>query len=142
VLNPQGGDVIQAMKSGILEVADVLVVNKSDLGTAQRMVNDLVAIMTLRSVGSWVPPVIPVSVLQDSGLDTFNAALAGHALATSRTDTDKRRDLRSYGLRSALIARIDELLTSYPDVVWDGRLADVQARLLRDLTRAGSGSEN
>jgi LAO/AO transport system kinase len=137
VLNPQGGDVIQAMKSGILEVADVLVVNKSDLGTAQRMVGDLVGMMALRAAGSWVPPVFPVSVLQDTGLDQLNAALAAHALATSRTDTDKRRDLRRYGLRSALTARIDELLTSYPNEVWDGCLADVQARLLRDLTSGG-----
>jgi hypothetical protein len=45
--------------------------------------------------------------------------------------------LRRYGLRSALTARIDELLASYPNQVWDGRLADVQARLLRDLTRIG-----
>lgn len=135
VLNPQAGDVIQAMKAGILEVADILVVNKADLDSADRMVRELAGMVALRPAGCWSPPVVPVSVLRGTGLDALDEALTAHARAMPRADIQKRRDLRRYGLQSALTARMDELLASYPPDLWDGDLAAIRERLLTDLPK-------
>ncbi|HEY0448251.1 methylmalonyl Co-A mutase-associated GTPase MeaB [Actinophytocola sp.] len=58
VLNPNAGDAIQLEKAGVLEVADVYVVNKTDLPGADRLVRDLHTMLGLGTCGSWVPRVV------------------------------------------------------------------------------------
>lgn len=78
VVQPGSGDVLQFLKSGIMEIPDVLVVTKSDLGTiAQRARRDLVA--TLRSVGEHATQVVTVSsVAPVQGFDDLIDALDAH----------------------------------------------------------------
>jgi LAO/AO transport system kinase len=78
VVQPASGDTLQFLKAGIMEVPDVLVVTKSDLGdVAQRARRDLIA--ALRAVGSSGTPVISVSsVPPPSGIDELVAALDEH----------------------------------------------------------------
>jgi LAO/AO transport system kinase len=77
VVQPGSGDVLQFLKAGIMEVPDVLVVTKSDLGTvAQRAVRDLRA--ALRSLGDDAP-VVPVSSIHPvAGIDELADALDEH----------------------------------------------------------------
>jgi LAO/AO transport system kinase len=77
VVQPGSGDVLQFLKAGIMEVPDVLVVTKSDLGTvAQRAVRDLRA--ALRSLGDDAP-VVPVSSVHPvAGIDDLADALDAH----------------------------------------------------------------
>jgi LAO/AO transport system kinase len=78
VVQPGGGDVLQFLKAGIMEVPDVLVVTKADLGQiAARARRDLGA--ALRSLGSSSTPVLAVSSLAPaSGIDELVAALDEH----------------------------------------------------------------
>jgi len=91
IVQPGGGDVLQFLKSGIMEIPDVLVVTKADLGEiALRSRRDLAA--ALRSLGSRRTPVIAVSSLPPaSGIGDLVAALDEH-----RADIDvAARRLRS-----------------------------------------------
>ena len=81
VVQPGSGDVLQFLKAGIMEVPDVLVVTKSDLGrVAQRALADLRA--ALRSLGAGDTPVVSVSSIAPvSGIDELIEALDGHRQA-------------------------------------------------------------
>jgi LAO/AO transport system kinase len=78
VVQPGSGDALQFLKSGIMEIPDVLVVTKADLGQlAVRTRRDLSA--ALRSLGSRSTPVLAVSSLPPpQGIEELLAALAGH----------------------------------------------------------------
>jgi LAO/AO transport system kinase len=88
VIQPGSGDVLQFLKAGIMEVPDVLVVTKADLGrVAQRAMADLRS--ALRSVGARDKDVVAVSsVAPPSGIDELLAALAAHR---DRLDLGARR---------------------------------------------------
>ena len=81
VLCPGAGDGVQALKAGILEVADVLCVNKADLPGAERLVSDLEEAVELRAVGlrdGWITPVISCSAGKAEGIGEVMNALASH----------------------------------------------------------------
>jgi LAO/AO transport system kinase len=88
VATPGGGDTLQFMKAGLLELADVFVVNKADLGAAAaRTARELEAGVHLseREAKGWQPPVKLVSARDGTGVDELIAALDAHradALAT------------------------------------------------------------
>lgn len=66
---PGMGDDIQSIKAGILEIADVLVVNKADYSGADRMVRDLKAMLDLRHApAAWTPPILKTVAVKDEGL--------------------------------------------------------------------------
>ncbi len=90
VIQPGSGDVLQFLKAGIMEVPDVLVVTKSDLGRiADRTVADLR--VALRSLGAGEVEVVPASSVAPSGIAELAAALDRH-----RADLDlAARRLRS-----------------------------------------------
>lgn len=78
VAQPASGDVLQFLKAGILEIPDILVVNKMDLGTvARRAKADLRAALAVASAagdGSSPPPIVPTSAAVGSGIDELIAA--------------------------------------------------------------------
>jgi LAO/AO transport system kinase len=81
VLCPGAGDGIQAMKAGLLEVADILVVNKSDQDGADRLVSDLkeaVHVRFHRRDEEWSVPVVACSAGTGAGVDDVLAALDDH----------------------------------------------------------------
>ncbi len=81
VVNPGAGDTLQFMKAGILELPDVFVVNKGDLGAeARRTAGELESGLGLgeaRDAG-WTPPVLLASAREGSGIDALVAALDAH----------------------------------------------------------------
>lgn len=80
VLCPGAGDGIQAMKSGLLEVADVIVVNKDDMLGADRLAMDLEEAVHIRLAGrsDWVTPVVRASAGKDQGTRAVLDAVAAH----------------------------------------------------------------
>ncbi len=79
VLCPGAGDGIQAMKAGLLEVADVLVVNKSDMPGAERLINDLTEAVHVRfTKRAWQVPVVAASAGTSKGIDDVLDAIAAH----------------------------------------------------------------
>jgi LAO/AO transport system kinase len=95
VAQPGAGDLLQFMKAGVLELPDVFVVNKADLGAAaDRTRSELEAGLGLseRSVAGWTAPVILTSARDGTGIDTLAAALDAHRAAlTSSGELARRR---------------------------------------------------
>jgi LAO/AO transport system kinase len=73
---PNSGDDVQAMKAGVLEIADVLVVNKADLPLAQRTGDQLRNMLKLRSEKRDVA-IIETVATKESGVETLSAAIDG-----------------------------------------------------------------
>ncbi len=70
VLVPESGDAVQAMKSGLMEIADFFVVNKSDREGADQAVRALKTILTMRithAADEWIPPVIKTTASKNIG---------------------------------------------------------------------------
>jgi len=95
VLVPEAGDAVQVMKAGLLEIADVFVVNKADRDGAERMQSELVQMLHLRPPSPWTIPVLLTQAVTDTGIAELVAALdAHHAFAATdaaRADRDRRR---------------------------------------------------
>ncbi|MGU7784930.1 ArgK/MeaB family GTPase [Burkholderia sp. PU8-34] len=80
LLLPDSGDIVQAMKAGIMEMADIFVVNKADLQGAQRMATDIrrIAAVTRRPDGAWVPPVLLTAASQPASIRALSDAIDAH----------------------------------------------------------------
>jgi LAO/AO transport system kinase len=92
VLVPESGDAIQGMKAGLMEIADVFAINKSDREGSDRFAADLRAAIHLKHWGEWTPPIVPVVALHDKGMDEFHAAITQHLeFLKSSGLFDKRR---------------------------------------------------
>ena len=80
VLTPGAGDEIQTMKAGILEAADILVVNKADKEGADRLKADLESMLELKAPRpeEWQSPVILTEAIHDKGTEELAGAILGH----------------------------------------------------------------
>jgi LAO/AO transport system kinase len=93
VLLPESGDIVQAMKAGIMEMADIFVVNKADLPGAQKMATDIkrIAALARRTEGDWRPPVLLVSSSQAGTVAELSACIDRHQAWLA--ETQKRATL-------------------------------------------------
>ncbi|MCM3886347.1 methylmalonyl Co-A mutase-associated GTPase MeaB [Frankia sp. R82] len=98
LLAPGAGDGVQAVKAGLLEVADILVVNKIDQPGAGRTVADLTAMLRLRvDAGASAPPgVVRLAAAQGEGIDTLVERIAAHRRGLAATgELEHRRVARA-----------------------------------------------
>jgi len=93
VLVPEAGDAVQVMKAGLLEIADVFVVNKADRDGAERMKSELVQMLHLRPASAWHIPVLLTQAATDVGIDELLVALDEHR-ATLADDAERERRIR------------------------------------------------
>jgi LAO/AO transport system kinase len=117
VLCPGAGDGIQAMKAGILEVADVLVVNKADLDGADRLMADLSEAVHTRGIRReddqtrWEPPVVAAVAARGEGAALVLDAVERHREHRSTGDAEGvRRRKRLAQVRRVVDERLDEEL--------------------------------
>jgi LAO/AO transport system kinase len=75
---PGTGDAIQTLKAGVMEIADLFVVNKADRPDAGRLVADLRLVTQLLPADGWRPPVLTTVATTGEGVDAVLAALAAH----------------------------------------------------------------
>ena len=73
---PQSGDAVQALKAGILEIGDLYVINKTDLGGAEAMASNLEFVLQERA--GWKPPVMMTSAAEGRGITEVADAIAKH----------------------------------------------------------------
>jgi LAO/AO transport system kinase len=78
VLTPESGDTIQTMKAGLLEVADVFVVNKSDREGADKIVLELKSMLELSPRKSWEVPVLKTNAVENQGTAELFQTLQRH----------------------------------------------------------------
>jgi LAO/AO transport system kinase len=114
VLAPGAGDGVQAAKAGILEIADVYVVNKADRDGAEGVVRELRSMIGLGSASSksWTPEIVTTVATTGQGLpDLVNAITKHHDWAISSGDRALRSVERAkLNLRRAVLNSITELM--------------------------------
>jgi LAO/AO transport system kinase len=93
---PGMGDGVQAAKAGVLEIADVLVVNKADRPGAQQVARDLRAVQKMKDAQDWTVPVLSIVAARSVGIDEVCAAMLAHRewISTSG-DLARRRQARA-----------------------------------------------
>jgi LAO/AO transport system kinase len=116
VLVPEAGDTVQAMKAGLLEIADVFVVNKADREGAARMKSELELMLQLRPGKEWQVPVLLTVAPEGRGVDELVSVITAHQqyLASSgeggRRAAAGRRQEFADALRETLAERVDHAL--------------------------------
>jgi LAO/AO transport system kinase len=78
VLTPGLGDGVQMIKAGIMEIADVFVVNKADLPGAQKVVQEVRSMLNMGPKLSWKPPIVMTVASRGEGLDELLEAVDRH----------------------------------------------------------------
>jgi LAO/AO transport system kinase len=129
---PGLGDDIQAIKAGILEIADILVVNKADLSGAARLVADLRHMLQLApETTGRQPPILETVATESRGieelidhLDAHRAYLMESGVWRRRRAEAARRQVRAI-LEDRLLTRIDQLTASQD---WSARFEAIAAR--------------
>ena len=120
---PGMGDSIQAAKAGVLEVADVLVVNKADRPDTQATLRDLRAMVSL-ATAEWKPPIVPTVATAGDGVDDLLGALDQHDAWLEASGERARRRLArareevtalAFGALAKRLAVPDELAARVAD---------------------------
>ncbi len=140
VVTPGGGDEVQAMKAGIMEIADVLVVNKADLPNADTVARHLASAIASAPTGSREIPVLQTSSAREEGLVELADALEEHRHyleASGELQTHRAARARHQLLdlvRTRLLERV--LQAAGPDGRLEELVQDVAARRLDPHTAA------
>ena len=119
VLVPESGDAIQTIKAGIMEIADLFVINKADRDGADRLQRDLQMMLHVRPpADGWCPPVLSTQAYQDVGTVELYEAIATHRRNLSETgqlevrrQQNRRRellDLLQQQLMATLTAQFED----------------------------------
>ena len=110
VVNPGWGDAVQANKAGLMEIADLFVINKADRAGAGETRRDLELMLELSNLGSWRPPIIETVAMQSKGVDDLWRAIGEHRAhleSTGGLAERRARRLRDE-LRSIVLYRLEE----------------------------------
>lgn len=141
VLLPESGDIVQAMKAGIMEMADIFVVNKADLAGAQKMATDIKRIASLarRAAAEWIPPVLLVSSSQPETVAALSDCIDRHQAWLARTQ--KRTALLQararYRLRRLIERRAAAAVDALEADALDAPLEHQLDRALREIRGLG-----
>ena len=127
VLVPEAGDAVQTLKAGLLEIADIFVVNKADRDGADRMVGDLQNLVMLRGPrDGWETPVLSTSAVNGQGITVLFDALAQHAAHLAKTGAGRTPGKRAARyIREILVERLEVNLESALET--DPRVAPIVA---------------
>jgi LAO/AO transport system kinase len=95
VLMPGSGDSIQALKAGIMEIPDVIAVNKRDHPAAKTMVNEVRSILALDTERHWKPPIVLTEAVQGEGVDELWEQIEAHRAHLEASGTLAERRARN-----------------------------------------------
>jgi LAO/AO transport system kinase len=116
VVTPGWGDSMQASKAGLLEIADLFVINKADRPGVREARRDLEQMLDLSAPGAWRPRIVETIASKGDGVDDLWQAVAEHRAHLESTGalTTRRADRLSHELRRVLLARgqvrVDQLV--------------------------------
>ncbi len=132
---PGGGDELQGIKKGVIEIADMVVVNKADgeqESVARRTASDYRAAIHLLQPAhpDWTPPVITCSALHDQGLDALWDKIKDHQRVMRQNGIfeDKRAQQRGQRLWSLLEDRLMRSVTGNPGIMSEAQTLEAQVR--------------
>jgi LAO/AO transport system kinase len=138
VLMPGSGDSIQALKAGIMEIPDVIAVNKRDHPAAKTMVNEVRSILALDSDRAWQPPIVLTEAVQGEGISELWEKVEEHRAHLQEAGLLERR--RAEHLAGEVFAVASARAKAHLERAVDGDselqrlLGEVQRRELDPLT--------
>ncbi len=130
VLVPEAGDTVQAMKAGLLEIADIFVVNKADRDGAEKMRVELEQMLHLRPADGWEVPVLMTVATGGKGVAELLKALDAHRTYLSSSGVGQKRD--AIGRHNEFVSVLrDELSRRIQRAMGDDRFGSLLARVER-----------
>lgn len=119
VLVPEAGGVVQAMKAGVMEIAEIFVVNKSDRPGADEMERQLIEAAGFLERDGWRPPVLKVAAELGQGIEPFYEQLQAHWswLQEGERLDRKRLEQHQTRIRELVRAALEEQLWRDPQVL-------------------------
>ena len=139
VLLPESGDMVQAMKAGIMEMADIFVINKADLPGAQKMATDIQRIASLarHEEGAWRPSVLLVSSSKPASIAALSGEIDRHQAWLG--DGERRAALllqrARYRLRRLIERRAAEVVAGQAPSFFEAPMAEQLDQALRQISR-------
>jgi LAO/AO transport system kinase len=118
ILCPESGDAVQTLKAGLMEIADIFVVNKCDREGASRLTIDVKSMLELKHYDedTWRPLVVETSASKGTGLDELYEALQKH-----KAFLEEENRLRAKRL-AAVIRKIQDLVIAQVERdAWSGK---------------------
>jgi LAO/AO transport system kinase len=106
-LVPGTGDEVQALKAGIMEIADIFVVNKADREGAERLVSAVESNLALHPYanGEWRPPILKTVATSGQGLEDVVASITAFRAHSQATQAARRKSRSEYRLRELVSQR-------------------------------------
>lgn len=142
VMPPDAGDAIQAMKAGIMEIADIFAVNKADLPSAPRMAGEIERIVSLthKRREGWTPPVLLTTHKRPESIAALSEAIDRHRawLRASGTQPALRLARARYRLRRWLERRLAAEIDAAPQALFERPVAQQARELLERLAAPGT----
>jgi len=124
VLVPGMGDDVQAIKAGIMEIADVFVINKSDQPGADRLEREILALQSLSTRhDGWVPPVVRAVATEGQGISETLAAIRSFLACSGARD----RAITNWTARLREMLR-ERLFEQFANIDFQAAAAEVAAR--------------
>ncbi|EUC11767.1 UNVERIFIED_ORG: LAO/AO transport system kinase [Burkholderia sp. CF145] len=139
-MGPHSGDQIQAMKAGVLETADIVVVNKCDLPGAERVAQDIGNVLERnRANGRRVAPVVLTRANDEASIAQLSSAIDAHTQwRATHVDAARAEELRKrFHVRNLLTRRVAELIDTLPADARTASVAELYACIAKQI--GGSG---
>jgi LAO/AO transport system kinase len=117
-LQPGSGDSIQVLKAGIMEIADVFVVNKADHPMANQLRREIRGMMEMLEFKGWVPELVMTQALSGEGIDELWNAIDAHLVYLNETGEieTKRREAFAHQVRQLALGRLQERIDRHIDL--------------------------
>ncbi len=114
VMTPGSGDMIQVLKAGILEIGDLYVINKKDLGGEDVAVNIDFMLDDSTFQSGWRPPVVLTNAISGEGVDELITCIDDHKEHIELSDLliEKKKNRFAYKVRELFYYKIDKVLES------------------------------
>ena len=129
ILVPGMGDDVQTIKAGIMEIADIFVINKSDHEGAERVEREIRALQSLAvRQDSWTPPIVKTVATEGKGIKELAQSIASYESALHKDNRLQQRRSRNWEIRLVEMLR-DAMLEKARAAVSDGELARLAAEI-------------
>jgi LAO/AO transport system kinase len=121
VLTPAGGDSVQTIKAGIMEIADIFVINKADLPGADRTATEINMMLDMKHGEAWRPPVNPTVAMRAEGITDLWQSLQKHR--NYMEESGRLQEIRRERVRRELTDQVEYLVKNQ---IWDQVKAQIE----------------
>ena len=148
ILVPGMGDDVQTIKAGIMEIADIFVINKSDREGAERVEREIRALQTLAARhDGWTPPIVKTVASDGTGVDELAAAISGYESHLQKENRAFKKSVENWEerlvdmLRDAMLEKARAQLGDGSVTRWAAEVAEHKRdpySLIEEIARNGS----